>query len=73
MGLQGAYRRNQFQPSAHSPLCVILMGLRIPEIDQHPVAQILRDEAAEALHRLGGAFVIGRNDLAQVFRVHSGR
>ncbi len=38
-------RRDQFQPRAHRPLGVVLMGLRIAEIDQHPVAHVLRHEA----------------------------
>ena len=48
------------------------MGLRIAEIDQHAVAHVFRHEAAEAAHRLGDAFLIGRNDLAQVLGVHAG-
>ena len=65
--------RDQLQPCAHGPLGVVLVGLRIAEVDQHPVAHVLRDEAAEALHGLGDALLIGRNDLAEVFRVHAGR
>ena len=48
------------------------MGLRIAEIDKDAVAHIFRDKAAEAAHDLGDAFLIGRNDLAQVLRVHAG-
>jgi hypothetical protein len=47
------------------------MGLGITKIDQHPIAHVLRNEAAEALHGLGDAFLIRRNDLAEVFRVHA--
>ena len=32
---------------------------------------LLRYEAAEALHGLGDAFLVGRNDLAQILRVHA--
>ena len=49
------------------------MGLRISKIDEYAVAQILRHEPAETTHDLSGASVIGRNDLAQVLRVHTGR
>ena len=73
VGLQAAHSRDQLQPCAHRPLRIVLMGLRIAEIDEDAVAHILRHEAAEALHGLGDAFLIGRNDLAQVFRVHAGR
>jgi hypothetical protein len=48
------------------------MCLRIPEVDQDPIAHILRYEAAGALHGLCDAFLIGRDDLAQVLRVHAG-
>ena len=47
------------------------MGLRIAEVHEHAVAHVLRYEAAEALHSLGDAFLIGGNDLAQVLGVHA--
>ena len=72
-GLQPAYRLDQLQPRPDRPLSVILMGLRIPEIHEHAVAHVLRDEPAEALHGLGDALLIGGNDLAQVLRVHTRR
>ena len=71
--LSVGHRRDQLQPRPHRPLGVILMGLRIAEINQHAVAHVFRHEAAEAAHGLGDAFLIGRNDLAQVLRVHAGR
>ena len=71
-GLQRCHRRDQLQPRPHRPLGVVLMRLRIAEIHQHAVAHVLRHEPAEALHGLGDAFLIGRNDLAQVLRVHAG-
>ena len=48
------------------------MSLRIAEIGEDAVAEISRDETVEAAHRLGHACLIGRHDLAQVFRVHAG-
>ena len=63
---------NQLQPRPHRSLSVVLMGLRIAEIHQHAVSHVLGHEAAEATHRLGDAFLIGGNDLAQVLRVHAG-
>ena len=63
---------DQLQPRPHRLLGVVLMGLRIAEIDQHAVAHVFRHEAAEAANRLGDAFLIGRNDLAQVLGVHAG-
>src|SRR5262245_4603265 len=49
------------------------MGLRIAKINQHAVAEILRDKTIVAAHDLGDALMIGCNDLAQVFRVHKRR
>jgi hypothetical protein len=73
VGLQITYRSNQLQPCPYSPICVILVCLRITEVNQDPVAHVLRYEAAEALHRLCNAFLIGGNDLTEVFWVHAGR
>ena len=70
---RAAYCSDQLQPRAHSPLCVVLVGLRIAEVDQDPIAHVLRDEPAEALHGLSDALLVGRNDLAEVFRVHASR
>jgi hypothetical protein len=73
VGLKSAYCFYQLQPCAHSSLGVVLVGLRIPEVNKDPVAHVFRDEASEALHGLGDAFLVGRNDLAEVFRVHARR
>jgi hypothetical protein len=48
------------------------MRCRIAEINQHAVAHVFRHEPAEAAHGLSDAFLIGRNDLAKVFRVQTG-
>jgi hypothetical protein len=71
MALQIAYCSDQLQPRAYCPLRVVFMRLRIPEVDQDTVAHILRHKAAEAAHRVGNAFLIGRNDLAEIFGVHA--
>ena len=73
VGLQSTHSSDQLQPRAHGSLCVVLVGLRITEVDQHPIAHVLRYEAAEALHGLRDALLVGRDDLAEVFRVHAGR
>ena len=51
-GLQLAHRRDQFQSDPYRSLGVILMRLRIPEVDKDTVAHVLRDEPAEALFLL---------------------
>ena len=58
---------------AHRIFGVGLAGLGIAEIDQHAVAHIFGDIAAEAGDHLGGAFVVGGDDLAQIFRIEPGR
>ena len=50
---------NQLQPRPHRLRGVVLMGLRIAEIDQHAIAHVFGDEAAEATHGLCNALLIG--------------
>jgi hypothetical protein len=45
------------------------MRLRIAEVHQEAIAQILRDIAAEALDHRGTGFLVGPHDLPQVLRV----
>jgi hypothetical protein len=49
-GLQLSHRFDQFQPRPYRPLGVVLVGLRIPEVHEDPIAHVLRHEATEALH-----------------------
>jgi hypothetical protein len=72
VGLQIGYGSDQLQSCAHGSLCVVFMRLGVAEVDQHPVAHELRDETAETPHGLGHALLVGRDDLAEVFRVHAG-
>ena len=39
VGLQTTYSSYQLQPRAHGSLCIVLVGLRITEIHQDPIAQ----------------------------------
>ena len=70
---RAAHGGDQLQPCAHGPLCVVLVGLGIPEVHKDPIAHVLRNEATEALHGLRDALLVGRNDLAEVFGVHASR
>ena len=47
------------------------MGLGVAEIHQHPVAHVLGYEAVEVLHGVSDAFLVGADDLAEVFGVHA--
>jgi hypothetical protein len=71
MGLQSTNSSYQLQSRPHGSLCVVLVGLGIPEVNQHAIAHVLRYEAPEATHGLRDTLLIGRNDLAEVFGVHA--
>ena len=47
------------------------MSPGITKVHEDTVAHVFRHEPAEALHGLGHRLLIGRNDLAQVLRVHA--
>jgi hypothetical protein len=55
---QFANRFDKCQSASDRALGVVLMRLRITEIDQHAVAHVFRHEAVEAGDRLGDTFVI---------------
>src|SRR6516164_5779852 len=57
-------------PARTAPLGVILMGFGVAKGDKHAVAHIPRHETPEAAHGFSGAFLIGRDELSQVFRIH---
>src|SRR5262249_34934142 len=67
-----AHRCDQFEPRPYGPLRVVLMGLRITKVHEDAIPHISGDEPAEVVHGLGDAFLIDRNDLSQVLRVHAG-
>ena len=73
VGFRPADGSHQVQPRTNGSLRVILVGLWIPEVHQDPVAHVLGNEAAKALHGRSDTFLVGRNDLAKVFRVHARR
>src|SRR4029453_1674626 len=56
-----------------STLGVILMRLRITEVDQNAVAHVFRDKATEAAHSFRNALLVPRNYFAQILRVHARR
>ena len=59
-------------PARTARSAVVLVRLGITEVDENAVAHVFRDEAAEALHSICDALLVGRDKLAQVLRVHSG-
>ena len=48
-------------------------GLSPQKVYQHAVPHVLRYGAVEALHGLGDALLVGRNNVAEVFGVHARR
>ena len=70
---QSADRLDHRQPGPHRPLGIVLMRLRIAEIDQHPVAHVFGDKAVEAADRLADRAVVVADQLAQILRVMTGR
>ena len=55
---------NQLKSGPNRSLGVVLMGLRIAEVNEYAVAHVLRHEPAETLHSLGNTPLIAGNDLA---------
>ena len=72
-GCELRHRLDQRQPGAHGALGVMLVGLGIAEIGQHPVAHVLGDEPAGLGDLLGAAAVIGADDLAHVLGIEPSR
>ena len=60
---------HQGEAGAHRLFCVLLMRLRVTEIGQHAVTEILGNKAAAAGDCLGATAVIGANDVAQFLRI----
>jgi hypothetical protein len=66
-------RFDQGEPGAHRLLGVVLMGLRISEIDEDAVAHVLGHEPAITPDHLGHAALIGPDHLPEVLGVHTRR
>jgi hypothetical protein len=63
-GIELRHRLHDAQPGPHRPLRVILMRLRIAEVDQEPIAQILRDMPLVASDHFGAGLLIRPHHLA---------
>src|SRR5262245_37974208 len=57
------------KPSAHRPLRIVFMRLRVAKVDQQTIAEILGDVALEALDDLSTGLLIGAYHLTVVFRI----
>jgi hypothetical protein len=68
-----ANRLDDSQAGAHGTLSIVLVGLRIAEVSEHPVAHVLRNKAVEAADGLGNAPVIRADHFPQVLRIEPRR
>ena len=57
---------DQRQPASRSTLGIVLVRLRISEINQDPVAHVAGDKPAKALDNLCDAAMVGADDPAQI-------
>src|SRR4051812_6072005 len=55
----------------YGSLGVVLVCLRIAEVDEHAVAHVLCNESFEPAHSTGNTRLIGRNDLTQILWVQT--
>jgi len=68
-GLQLAHDSHDAETGSHRPFRVVLVGVRIPEVDQEPVPHVSRDHPPEVLHDLVGRFLISAQQIAQLFGI----
>ena len=62
--VQRAKRGEDLEPGTHGAFGVVLVGLRIAEVHEQPVAQILGDVPRVAVDRPGRRLLIGAHDAA---------
>jgi hypothetical protein len=68
-GIQRPHGVEDAQASAHGPLGVVFVRLRVAKVHQQAIAEILRDIPVKAPGDLDAGGLIGQHDLAEVFRV----
>jgi uncharacterized protein YunC (DUF1805 family) len=60
---------DQRQPASCGALRIVLVCLRIPEIDQDAVAHVAGDKPAKSLDNLGDAAMVSADDSAQILGI----
>ena len=68
-GIARPHRRQQLQASPHGALGIVLMRLRIAEVDEQAIAQVLGDMALVALDDSRCGLLVGAHHRAEVFGV----
>src|SRR5262245_12497197 len=71
-GIQGSYRFYNSQPGANSSLGVILMGMRIAEIDEQTVTEQLGDMPIVALNNVGTHPLVCTDHIPVLFGIDLG-
>ena len=66
-------RFDEGQSGPDRALRIVLVGLGVAEIDEHPVAHVFGNEAVEPSDCLRDAFMIGADHGTQIFGVELGR
>ena len=66
---QSADRLDYRQPRPHRSLGIVLMRLRVAEIDQYPVTHVLGNKAVEAADCRGNRAMVVSDQLPQILRV----
>ena len=67
--IQRRHGLDKLQAGLHGPLRFVFMGLGIAEVDQQPIAEILRHIAVKALDHGGSGLLVGAYHGAVVFGV----
>ncbi len=67
--LQKADPLDHSQRGAHRLLRIVLLGVRVTEVDEHAVTNATGNEATEPGHSLGNALLVGADHLMKVFDV----
>jgi hypothetical protein len=57
------------QPCSDRPLCIVFVGLRVSEIDQHPVPVVLCNMTLILAHHPRAGLLIGADDLVKIFGI----
>jgi hypothetical protein len=65
-------RQRDLVPGPDRALGVVLVGLRVAEVDQQPVAQVLGHVPLVAVHHCGGCLLVAAHHLAPVLGIHPG-
>jgi hypothetical protein len=71
-GPAGAKRGHDVESRLHGAARVVLVGLRIAEVDEQAIAQVLRNLAFEAANDLGAAALVLSHDRARVLGIEPG-